>query len=187
MSPRSKVYLDQLYAHLDKLPEDERLDAVKEIESHLAESIANGQPEAVVLARLGHPRKLAKAYRSEYMMGRSAARSFREMMALIGFYCTTGLLSVMVIPVLATIAYGFGFCSVCIALAGAIRTFGVTWIQIGFGPDMQVPTEWSLAVALPIAGLVGGIAYASWKGLHKYLSFLSSRYKATLPGSQAQA
>jgi len=184
MSPKGKAYLDALYELLQKLPEEERLDAVREIESHIEDGIANGQPEAVILARLGDPRKLAKAYRSEHYMERVSMKSVKDVMAMIGFYCTTGLLSVMVVPFLAVIAYGFGFSAVLTLIAGIVRSFGVTWIQMNLGSDLEVPTEWSMAVALPLAGIIGGIAYVSWKSLRKYLNFLSIRYKEVLPGSR---
>lgn len=184
-SPRVKSYLDQLHARLGKLPEADRLDAVREIESHIAEGIANGQLEMAILSRLGEPDKLAKAYRSEYMMGRRSLRSAKDVLAMVGFYCTAGLMSVVVVPTLATIAYGFGFCSVLIFAAGILRTLGVTWISMGFGPGREVPVPWSMAVAVPVAAIVGGIAYVCWRNLKKYLAFLSDRYRAVLPGSRA--
>lgn len=104
---------------------------------------------------------------------------------MVGFYCTTGLLSVMVIPVLATVAYGFGFCTVLIFLAGILRTFGATWVNMNIGPDMEIPQEYSMLFSLVVGGIVGGIAYFSWKGLKNYLAFLSERYRSSLPGSRS--
>ncbi|WP_163857367.1 DUF1700 domain-containing protein [Paenibacillus elgii] len=185
MSPKTRAYLEKLYQLLEKMPEDERLDAIREIESHIAEGMAGGQSEEAILARLGDPRVLAKAYRSEYIMEKGPAkRSFANVLTMAGFYCTTGLLSVIVIPVLATIAYGFGFCSVLIFIAGFIRTFGVTWIQMNLGPGIEVPTEWSMLYSTIVGGIVGGIAYVSWRGLRNYMNFLSASYKKVLPGSR---
>ncbi|MEC0208304.1 DUF1700 domain-containing protein [Paenibacillus ehimensis] len=187
MSPKTRAYLEKLYQLLQKMPEDERLDAIREIESHIAEGVANGQSEDAILARLGDPRMLAKAYRSEYMMEKGRGRSFKDVMIMAGFYCSTGLLSIMVIPVLATIAYGFGFCAVLVLLAGFIRTLGIgaTWIQMSLGPGMEVPTEWSMVFSTIVGGIIGGIAYVSWRGLRLYMSFLSASYKKVLPGSRA--
>ncbi|WP_088830757.1 DUF1700 domain-containing protein [Paenibacillus tyrfis] len=185
MSPKTRAYLEKLYQLLERMPEDERLDAIREIESHIAEGVAGGQSEDAILARLGDPRVLAKAYRSEYIMEKGSARSFKDVMLMAGFYCSTGLLSIMVIPVLATIAYGFGFCSVLIFIAGFIRTFGVTWIQMNLGPGIEVPTEWSMLYSTIIGGIIGGIAYLSWRGLRIYMNFLSASYKKLLPSSRA--
>ncbi|WP_010495182.1 DUF1700 domain-containing protein [Paenibacillus elgii] len=184
MSPKTRAYLEKLYQLLEKMPEDERLDAIREIESHIAEGMAGGQSEEAILTRLGDPRVLAKAYRSEYIMEKGPARSFKDVMIMVGFYCSTGLLSIMVIPVLATIAYGFGFSAVLIFIAGIIRTFGVTWIQMNLGPGIEVPTEWSMLYSTIVGGIVGGIAYVSWRGLRNYMNFLSASYKKVLPGSR---
>ena len=180
MNYNKKDYVDELYRHLRQLPEEERIDAVREIASHIEDGLRNGQSEASLLAKLGDPQKLAKAYRSEHIMQRPN-RSLRDILAMIGFYCTTGLVSIMIITVLATIAYGFGFCAVLIFLAVIIRTFGVSWIQMNVGPGLSVPYEWSLAFSAVFGGIVGGIAYFSRKYLRIYLKFLSEQYRSVLP------
>lgn len=186
ISPYGRSYLEKLNKYLEKLPDEERMDAVMEIESHIAEGIANGQPEAAILSRLGDPRKLAKAYRSQHFIEGHRSGSFRDILAMALFYCTTGLLSIMVIPVLAVIAYGFGFCTLLILVAGVIRTFGATWISMGV-PGMEVPTEYSMVVAAIIGAIIGGIAYFSWIGLKKYMAFLSTHYRRSLPGGRVSA
>ncbi|GIO29160.1 MULTISPECIES: DUF1700 domain-containing protein [Paenibacillus] len=186
ISPYGREYLEKLNRYLEKLPDDERMDAVMEIESHIAEGIASGVPEPVILSRLGDPRKLARAYRSERMNGLKGVRSFKDVLSLIGFYCTAGLLSVMVVPVLAVVAYGFGFCAILIVLAGILRTCGVTWINMSIGPGMEIATEYSMLYALVVGGIVGGIAFASWIGLKKYLAFVSERYRRVIPGKQTE-
>lgn len=181
MSPKVKNYLDTFYQHLNKLPEDERRDAVLEIESHIMDGLLNGQSEDDILKKLGDPRKLAKAYRSEYIMHRQSIRSFKDVFAILGFYCTTGLLSVMIVPVLATIAYGFAFCAVLIFIAGILRTFGVPWINMDITPNYSVPTEWSMVYSIIVGGIIGGIAYISRKYLRLYLNFLSNSYRKVIP------
>ncbi|MFB6363591.1 DUF1700 domain-containing protein [Paenibacillus elgii] len=184
MSPKTRAYLEKLYQLLEKMPKDERLDAIREIESHIAEGVAGGQSEDAILARLGDPRVLAKAYRSEYMMEKGPAkRSFANVMMMAGFYCSTGLLSIMVIPVLATLAGGFGFSAVLALIAGFLRTLGVPGIHMN-GPGIEVPTEWSMVVSTIAGGIFGGIAYLSWRGLRIYMNFLSASYKKVLPGSR---
>lgn len=102
---------------------------------------------------------------------------------MVTFYCTTGLLSVMIIPVLATIAYGFGFCAVLNLLAGVIRSFGVPWISMSLGTGYEVPYAWSIPVALLISLVIGGIAYISRKYLLIYMKFLSRQYSRMIPRS----
>ncbi|MFK7692217.1 DUF1700 domain-containing protein [Paenibacillus sp. HJGM_3] len=179
MSPTVKVYLEKLNEHLRILPEEERLDAIREIESHIVHGLQDGQTDAVILAKLGDPKKLAKAYRSEYLLQKRPS-NFSEVIAMIGFYSTAGLLSVILVPILGTIAYGFGFCAILILLAGLLRTFGVPWINMNLGPTYTVPTEWSMLFAAVVAGIVGAIAYISWKYLKRYLAALSDRYRMML-------
>ncbi len=64
----SQRYLDQLRHLLERLPQPERDDAVQEIASHIADAHAAGLPLAAVLARLGDPATLARAYESDYLL-----------------------------------------------------------------------------------------------------------------------
>jgi F-type H+-transporting ATPase subunit beta len=64
----SQRYLDQLRRLLERLPQPERDDAVREIESHIADARAGGLPLAAILGRLGDPAALARAYESDYLL-----------------------------------------------------------------------------------------------------------------------
>lgn len=174
-------FLRIFYERLHFLPEEERVDAVREIESSMAESLTSGVPEAVILSRLGDPRKLAKAYQSEYMIGKSTRRSLREWGQMIAFYCTSGLLSIIVVPFLATFAYGFGFCAVLSLLAGVIRSFGVPWINMNLGPGYEVPYAWSFPFGVLMAAVIGSIAWVSHKYLKIYMKYVSRQYSRMIP------
>jgi F0F1-type ATP synthase alpha subunit len=67
-SAASQRYLDVLRASLAGLPAPDRDDAVREIESHIALAYADGLPMAAILARLGDPRLLARAYETNYLL-----------------------------------------------------------------------------------------------------------------------
>jgi F-type H+/Na+-transporting ATPase subunit beta len=64
----SQRYLDELRRHLVRLPEPEREDAVKEIESHIAHARQAGLPLAAILARLGEAPLLGHAYQADYFL-----------------------------------------------------------------------------------------------------------------------
>ena len=64
----SQRYLDALRSNLANLPEADRADAVREIESHIAFARADGLPLAAILARLGDARNLARAYETNYLL-----------------------------------------------------------------------------------------------------------------------
>lgn len=183
MEANANQYLKTFYELLRYMPEEERLDAVQEIKSNIAEGIANGQTEAAILARLGDPHKLAKAYQSEYIMDKGSNKSWKDVLLMLRFYCTTGLLSIIVIPVLATIMYGFGFCAVLTLIAGVVRSFGVAWINMSLGPGYEVPIAWSIPFAIVLSAVIGGIALLSRKYLKKYLQYLSTQYRKLMPDS----
>lgn len=184
MGPNGKHYLAKFYEHLQYLPEEERLDAVREIESNITtDGIASGQPEAAILDRLGSPSKLAKVYQSEYITGRRWNKSVKDPWDMLKFYCTTGLLSIVIIPVLATIAYGFGFTVILVLVAGVIRSFGVPWINMNLWDGYEVPYAWSIPYALALSAVIGGIALTCRRYLFKYLAFLSREYSKLIPGA----
>src|SRR4051794_22429804 len=64
----SQRYLDSLRRKLAALPLVERDDAVREIESHIAHARADGLPLAAILARLGDPDSLARAYEANFLL-----------------------------------------------------------------------------------------------------------------------
>src|SRR5690242_7974900 len=64
----TRRYLDELSRLLGGLPAGEREEAVREIGSHIAEARRAGTPLAAVLARLGEPALLARAYESDFLL-----------------------------------------------------------------------------------------------------------------------
>src|SRR5215217_9517289 len=73
MDEAAERYLDELGRNLRPLPEAERSDAVREIESHIAEGQADGRPTAAVLAGLGDAKTLARAYVADYHLSEPRA------------------------------------------------------------------------------------------------------------------
>src|SRR5919199_461726 len=71
-------YLDELRRHLSRLPDAERDDAVREIESHIADACASGMPLMVVLARLGEAYALARAYEADFLLRQPLAEPTEE-------------------------------------------------------------------------------------------------------------
>ncbi|MEO3947880.1 DUF1700 domain-containing protein [Gorillibacterium sp. CAU 1737] len=181
MSWNRETYLNAFGERLRHLPEEERLDAIREIDSTIFDGISDGLSEAAILNRLGDPVRLAKAYQSDYFLQREWKSPLRNIWLMISFYSTTGLLSAMVVPLLATITYGFGFCAAVTPLAGLLRTFGVNWISMSLAGENDVPAIWSLPYALVVALFLGAIAYGTRKLLHRYFRFVSRQHRKLLP------
>jgi len=107
MDDAAERYLDELRRNLRPLPEEERSDAVREIESHIAEGQADGRPTAAVLAGLGDARTLARAYVADYHIRvprGGALGSVARFVLSSAFVSGTGLLSLFVVPMLALLS-----------------------------------------------------------------------------------
>jgi uncharacterized membrane protein len=112
-NPRSLTqrYLDELYRRLNRLPEPERREAVREIASHVAEATANGRPTAAILAQLGSPEALARVYVGDYFLQRHAAGFIGKAARLLivaAVALGSGFATLVVVPTLALTSIGFG-------------------------------------------------------------------------------
>jgi uncharacterized membrane protein len=134
MDDAAERYLDELRRNLGQRPEDERSDAVREIESHIAEGQADGRPTASVLGGLGDARTLARAYVADYHLRvrRDAKLGSLSRFALSSaFVSGTGLLSLFIVPLLALLTSLAGLLAVATPVLGVLRTFGVPGIVMG--------------------------------------------------------
>lgn len=176
-----ETYLMTFGDRLRHIPEGERLDAIREIDSTIADGLADGLSEAAILNRLGDPVRLARAYQSDYLLLREWKAPLKKIWHLLSFYSTTGLLSAMIVPLLATIAYGFGIVALTAPIAGLLRTFGASWISMSLLSENDVPAIWSLPYSLVIALLLGAIAYGTHRLLFRYFRFVSKQHRKLLP------
>jgi uncharacterized membrane protein len=134
MDDAAERYLDELRRNFGSLPEDERSDAVREIESHIAEGQADGRPTASVLGGLGDARTLARAYVADYYLRvpRDAKLgSLSRFVLSSAFVSGTGLLSLFVVPLLALLTSLAGLLAVATPVLGVLSTFGVPGIVMG--------------------------------------------------------
>jgi uncharacterized membrane protein len=184
MDDAAERYLDELRRNLRPLPEDERSDAVREIESHIAEGQADGRPTAAVLAGLGDARTLARAYVADYHMrvprGGALGSVSRFVLSSV-FVSGTGLLSLFVVPMLALLIALAGLMAVVSPVLGVLRTFGVSGIVMGDSGGWQVPTLWSFPASLVLAAAFAVIAWAGYKLLRGYLWLVLAGYRKLLP------
>jgi uncharacterized membrane protein len=179
----SRRYLGELRRRLAPLPATEREEAVREIESHINESLSAGQPLSVVLARLGEPAVLAKAYLGDYYLqhpSMTSARGALRMLVVMGFVLTTGFSSLIVVPVLGSFTFAFGLAAILSPVMGVLRTFGAHWITIG-GDHWQLAPEWSIPVTMLIGLLSGLIAWGSFWLLRMYMRGVLEGYRRLMP------
>ena len=162
MDDAAERYLEELRRNLRPLPEDERSDAVREIESHIAEGRADGRPTAAVLAGLGDARTLARAYVADYHLRRvpreGALGSVGRLVLSSVFVSGTGLLSLFVVPLVGLLTFLTGLLAVVTPILGVLRTFGVQGIVMGDSGGWQVPILWSFPASLALAAAFAVLA-----------------------------
>ena len=184
MDDAAERYLDELRRNLRALPEDERSDALREIESHIAEGQADGRPTSAVLAGLGDARTLARAYVADYHLRvprDGALGSVSRFVLSSVFVSGTGLLSLFVIPLLALLTSLAGLLAVVTPVLGVLRTFGVPGIVMGDSGGWEVPTLWSFPASLVFAATCAILAWAGYKLLRGYLRLILAGYRRLLP------
>ena len=184
MDDAAERYLEELRRNLSPLPEDERSDAVREIESHIAEGQADGRPTAAVLAGLGDARTLARAYVADYHLRvpRDGPLGSASRFVLSStFVSGTGLLSLFVVPLLALLIFLAGLLAVVTPVLGVLRTFGVPGIVMGEPGDWQVPVVWSFPASLAFAAACAVFAWVGYKLLRGYLLLVLAGYRRLLP------
>ena len=182
MNAQFEKYLSDLEAALSRLQPDQRRDALNEIEAHFTDASAAGAPPDEVIARLGPPRLLAAALVAETLDKREESGAVKAFRVLVGSIFITGasFTSLMVVPLLAAAAFLFGLSAVLSPIAGVVRTFGATWIQIDLGPGRSLPDEWSIPFTLGLAIVCAAIALGAYKLLRIYLRLAARGYRAVL-------
>lgn len=78
-------YLGKIEKCLRPLPAPERADIVKEIQSEMAELLAEGKTAEEVMARLGRPDELAKAYLGD-LITKDPSFRWTRVLALCAYY-----------------------------------------------------------------------------------------------------
>jgi uncharacterized membrane protein len=180
----AQQYLDQLARFLHALPKQDRSDAVREIASHIAESHAAGQLMAVVLAGLGDPRLLARAYLADYYAQQPPGSRWQvwgHRLAGFAFILGSGLTSLFVVPVLSLLALVLGLAAPAIVILGVLRFLGASWISIRLLPDTELPQVWSVPVTLAFALVCIALAWGAANLLRLYMRAILAGYRRVLP------
>jgi uncharacterized membrane protein len=178
MSEMSNRYLDQLRRELRRLPAEDREDAVREIGSHIADAEVAGQPQAAVLAKLGTPKDLARAYIADAYLQEGASRRGLAFMGVVAFVAGSGMVSVIVVPLLTVTAITFGLTAVASPVIGVLQLVGVISDANGvvyWGEP--VAKVWVLPLTLVTAILCAAIAWGSWRALRWYSLRVLSGYQ----------
>ena len=113
-------YLEKIEKSLKPLPVSERVDIVKEIKSEILELQGDGKTPEEIVARLGDPKELAKAYLGD-LIAKSGSRGWNRVLAICAYYSLASLSGLIVIPVLAICAPVFIVCAIATPILGAVK------------------------------------------------------------------
>lgn len=179
MNPVVKHYLDQFRASLQGIPEAERADIVREIESHIAEAVDGGRSLADVLERLGPADRLARAYTADAILS-GPGRPWRKLLTAAGVLTASSLASLFVIPFLGLIGF-------VMPIAG-VMAFVFNLVMVIIHPGTQLPlTELGnlpSAVETPLGLLLNLVMAALGLGalalLRKYIRFMIKTVRSSL-------
>lgn len=178
MEKQLEAYLSRVDRKLRPLAAAERADIVREIRSEMEELIARGVGAERIVARLGAPEALARAYLGERL---SKGRGFgwHRLSAAIAFYSLAGLGGVCVLPATSICAVAFMLCGALCPLAGVVKYVAhllgieLDFIGVGIGAHQASP-----GAALVICALLGGAMYALERLLWKFTLWLVRRMGA---------
>ncbi|MGC6769015.1 DUF1700 domain-containing protein [Enterococcus sp. LJL128] len=181
MNEKATHYLQQLNRYLGRLQDQERVDILEEVESHIFESANNGTDIDAILETLGNPKELASSYINESVL-KNGSFNLNNLMKLVKFYFITGFSGMFIIPCIAITSAVFYLCSFVLPLAVVIKIvaqfFGyslpIAVLNFGFwqAPDF---------IALPICLIVSVLLYISskkmWQWLKDYLFSVSAAHR----------
>lgn len=165
-------YLGKIENYLRPVAPAERVDIIAEIKSEMLELQSQGQAPEAILARLGPPKELARAYLGDHIATDSAF-SLRRLFELAGFYCLAGIGGLFVLPITVTLGLALIVCAMVSPLAGLVKFagwlfgFDVPYVMFQIGgftmPDLLV---------FPAAVVAGLLFFLAGRGLWR----LSLRY-----------
>ena len=169
-------YLRKVSAGLYRLPENEKNEILREIQSHIYEAESRQEPVQVVLDKLGSPLKLAQSYVNIHSID-SGSLNFRSVLSNMAFFMSAGLSGVFVLPTLLIMTFTFLISAIGIVGYSIINLFIDLPGNIMLGDGVILTGFSAVIVALIVGAIFAILAYLSWWTLRKYLLFISQRYK----------
>ncbi len=153
----------------------EAQDIASDVQSHINAAVEYGKPLEEVLASLGTPKTLARAYAVELLMGRPKETSnlgrFAQLLALVAF---GGILTLIVVTSLGSIGLSFVLSGILLFVVGLLEAAGVHLPHVQTGGM----SPWLVAALGPVMFAVGwGALLLLWS----YVRFAGRQLVRALP------
>lgn len=163
------TYLKRVEKYLSPLPASERADIVREIASEMLELQSNGKTAGEIVARLGEPQELARAYLSD-LIAKNRSFSWTRITALCAYYSLVSLTGLIVIPTLAICAPVF-IVSAIVTLVLAVIKLVDSLLNLGIPCANYIVMAGieSPALAFILSIITGAVLYLIGRGCWKLL------------------
>jgi uncharacterized membrane protein len=181
-------YLDCLTRALRILPPEDRTAIIAEIESHIADRIAEGSSVADTLSSLGDPVELARAYLEQYKLEDALARSSNlSLMAAILERATRNILALATgLVALMLYLFAVSFAAVAVLKPVLPQNVGFWWGKTAFlfGIMDKAPADTPELLGygiIPIAVAACVLCYLAGTALMRFGGRLLLRKATILP------
>jgi uncharacterized membrane protein len=176
-NPIVSQYIAALKADLGGLNETDRAEVVRDIESHISEAVAAGQPLDRVLGSLGSAGSLARAYTVELLIKKPSAFKApgNRALRIAGLVLVGGVPTIVAFAVFGLVGVTFSFTGVVLFLAGkaALAEALPWWLTMDADPRLVV-------ILGPVMSMVG---LALLGGLWLYVRMATNVVRRVLPPS----
>lgn len=177
MNPEAEKYLQEINRGLSDIPEQEKEDILSEIKNHIYEATEKGEDTAQILARLGSPVKLAKAYSLGYCAESKKLKPM-DILSNLGFYLLTGLSGIFVIPLLSFLAVVFIAIAIIIPGTAITNLLGFTHVSMFvWGESSISPGILQIALGLAIGAVFAWLTCICWGGIKKFIKGIAADYR----------
>jgi uncharacterized membrane protein len=172
---RVSTYLAAFEAEARGFGLSEARDIAGDVQSHINEAVEYGKPLDAVLASLGTPKALARAYAVELLMGKPKTESnlgrFAQLAALVAF---GGMLTLIVVILLGSIGLTFTLSGALVLVLGLLEAAGVHL------PHVQMADLPPLLVAA-LGPVMFAIGWGALLLLRSYVRFAGRQLVRALP------
>lgn len=163
------TYVNELRKNLRGIPVEQREDIIREIEQNIADAIAAGKEESIILDRLGTAKRLAKSLSGEYYVKNNS------ILKAIPLFVSTSIASFFMLFSFGGLILLFGVGAIASIIGGIMRTFGNTTVHMMMF-NREVPQILSIPAGLFTAAFLVTLAYLCYRVLKKYLINIADKY-----------
>lgn len=182
MNPETEKYLEEIKSGLTAMLETDRESILQEVKNHISAATEKGEDMVVVVARLGSPERLAKAYTLGYRAEQKKLNP-SDVLSNLSFYALAGLSAVSVISLLGFLAAVFLAIAVIIPGTSITNLIGLTNVSMFVWGEASVsPGIIQIALAFAVGAVFLWLANLCWKGIKGHIKDISADYRKHMLG-----